>query len=220
LYDLVNNEFYTNAGSGTFIAGKEVSQYIYGHEIAPIKEYGMYTVTATNGEKTKTQDVLVDAAIGYEIAIAYKLYLYNAGDECEDVTGGWGVYALNENVASVKNATNMYLSTTRNSGGQNRNRANTLAKVDVTNFNKLYFELSNTGNTTTETHYFRSFGLVSTLPVSGGDTSNYIGNCYVNYALTDDGVKEIDISDVAGEYYICFFQGITRNTQIDRVWLD
>ena len=43
-----------------------------GHAI-PIKSYGTWTVTATNGEKTVTQDVLVDAAIEYEIEMGYKL---------------------------------------------------------------------------------------------------------------------------------------------------
>ena len=149
-----------------------------------------------------------------------KTFLYSNGNEHTDVTGGWGVYALNTNVSSVKNATNMYFSTTVNADGQNRNRANTLNKVDVTGYSKLCFEFSNTGTTTSETSYFRSFGLVDTLPGYGGKADLYIGNYYQSYALTDDGVKEIDISGVSGEHYICFFQCITRNTQIDRVWLE
>lgn len=149
-----------------------------------------------------------------------KTFLYSNGNEHTDVTGGWGVYALNTNVSSVKNATNMYFSTKVNADGLNRNRANTLNKVDVTEYNKLCFEFSNTGNTTSETSYFRSFGLVDTLPGYGGEADLYIGNYYQSYALTDDGIKEIDISGVSGEHYICFFQCITRNTQIDRVWLE
>lgn len=69
LYDLANDVFYTNAGTGAFIAGAEISQYIYGHEISKIGDLGMWTVTATNGEKTATQDVLVDVATEYEIEI-------------------------------------------------------------------------------------------------------------------------------------------------------
>lgn len=37
------------------------------HEITKIKDYGTWTVTATDGEETITQDVLVDAAIKFEI---------------------------------------------------------------------------------------------------------------------------------------------------------
>lgn len=45
-------------------------------EITPIKEYGMWTVTATNGEDTTTQDVLVDAAVEYEIEMYFKKLIY------------------------------------------------------------------------------------------------------------------------------------------------
>ena len=40
-----------------------------GHTI-PIKEYGLWTVTATDGEKVATQDVLVDAAIEFAIPMS------------------------------------------------------------------------------------------------------------------------------------------------------
>jgi hypothetical protein len=48
-------------------------------EIAKIKEYGMWSVTATNGEDTTTQDVLVDAAVEFEIEMSYILYLVKNG---------------------------------------------------------------------------------------------------------------------------------------------
>ena len=67
LYDLVNDVFYTNAGSGTFAAGAEVPQTIDGFEIAPIKSYGTWTVS--NADSTKTADVLIDAAVGFEVTL-------------------------------------------------------------------------------------------------------------------------------------------------------
>lgn len=62
-----------------------------GFEIAPIKSFGTWTVTATNGEETATQDVLVDVVAEYEIEMDLNniLWLYREGDECEEVTGGW-----------------------------------------------------------------------------------------------------------------------------------
>ena len=53
---------------------------ISGFIMKPIKEYGTWTVTATNGEDTVTQDVLVDAAIEYEIEMGY---IYSFVDEFE-----------------------------------------------------------------------------------------------------------------------------------------
>ena len=44
-----------------------------------LKEYGTYTITATDGTNTTTQDVLVDMATKYEVAMGYEtntLYLY------------------------------------------------------------------------------------------------------------------------------------------------
>lgn len=102
---------------GTFATREEAAlafleyampQPVAGFEIAPIKEYGMYTVTATNGEKTETQDVLVDAAVEYEIEMSYVLWLYREGDECEDITGGW-VLENGGGGSLTKNADHMVL---------------------------------------------------------------------------------------------------------------
>lgn len=113
MYDLVNDVFYTNAGTGEFIAGAEIPQYFSRHEITKIKDYGMWAVTATDGEETAEQEVLVDAAVEYEIEIGYAVnytMLYDFGDECEDVTGGWGLqYGHGSNYSLVKNENSIYM---------------------------------------------------------------------------------------------------------------
>lgn len=104
-----------------------------------IRDFGTWTVTATNGTKTATQDVLVDVITEYEITMAYRLYLYNEGDECEDVTGGWTIdgYVYTGEVygvsAGVKNADSFYL--TSNPGSTAFGTAN---KVDLSTYNTLY----------------------------------------------------------------------------------
>lgn len=87
LYDLVTEAFFANSGTGVFTAGAEVSSTVSYWLIDGIRDFGTWTVTATNGTKTATQDVLVDVITEYEITMAYRFYLYNEGDECEDVTG-------------------------------------------------------------------------------------------------------------------------------------
>lgn len=69
LYDLVNGVFYTNSGTGTFKAGAEITQYIDCFNISPIKSYGTWAVTATDGLGTHTQDVLVDAAEAFVVEV-------------------------------------------------------------------------------------------------------------------------------------------------------
>ena len=69
LYDLVNNVFYTNAGSGTFIAGPEVPKTIKCHLISPIKTQGVWTITATSDTETVSKDVLVDSIALYDVKV-------------------------------------------------------------------------------------------------------------------------------------------------------
>lgn len=142
MIDIATGVFETNAGSGTFIAGTEVPQYFCGHEIN-IKEYGMYTVTATNGEKTKTQDVLVDAAVEFEIEMSCRLYLYNEGDECEDITGGWSFdgYGYSDGYTNhkveVKNAESISVNFNTNIDGANLSKIGTQKAIDTTGYSKL-----------------------------------------------------------------------------------
>lgn len=74
MYDLITNTFFGNSGTGTFVAGEEIPQYIDSFEIAPIKSYGTWTVTATDGTHTKTQEVLVDVADVFSIEMRYLYY--------------------------------------------------------------------------------------------------------------------------------------------------
>lgn len=57
LYDLVSKLFFTNAGTGTFIAGKEIPSATSGWLFDKLKEYGTYTITATNGTDTVSEQV-------------------------------------------------------------------------------------------------------------------------------------------------------------------
>ena len=76
LYDLVEGKFYTNAGTGTFTAGSEIPQTIDGFLIDKIKDYGTWTVTATDGTNTQTLNVFVDAANTFFVNINY-IYRYD-----------------------------------------------------------------------------------------------------------------------------------------------
>ena len=75
MYDMINDVFYANQGTGAdFLVGADVvPQYItvVGFEIAPIREYGTWEVTAGNGMTTKTVDVLIDAAEEFNIEVLY-----------------------------------------------------------------------------------------------------------------------------------------------------
>lgn len=134
LYDIVNDVFYTNAGTGTFTAGPEIPKTVDGFLIKPIRDFGTWTVTATDGTDTYTQDVLVDVITEYEIEITKKLYLYRDGDECEDVTGGWSFEYKAVNYGGVDAYTNNVIQS-------------------LANFKKLYVDVEVTEGVTAENGY-------------------------------------------------------------------
>lgn len=70
-YDLINNTFTENAGTGEFIVGPDVPVSIGGYLFEKLGEFGTYTLTANNSAITVTKDILVDAVAEYQIAIAY-----------------------------------------------------------------------------------------------------------------------------------------------------
>lgn len=144
MYDLISNTFFANSGTGSFVAGSEIPSTINGHLIDGLKEYGTYTVTATDGKNTITQDVLVDVATQYDIQMTLSgtLYLYNLGDECEDVTGGWqqtSDYGANSG-SFVKNSDNIQLNTVALSGMN----MGSSKKISRGSYTKLCIELSQT----------------------------------------------------------------------------
>ena len=55
-----------------------------------IPEAGTWTVTCSDGTKTSSKTVSITAEGQFEkIKLVHGELLYDAGDECEDVTGGW-----------------------------------------------------------------------------------------------------------------------------------
>ena len=104
-----------------------------------LKSYGTYTVTATNGTNTKTENVLVDSATEYTVHISYKPVgaLYWDGDICADITGDWiEGWTYESGWSKQKNSDNLELRTT---GVRAQMAVSWMTEklFDVTNFKKL-----------------------------------------------------------------------------------
>ena len=57
---------------------------------------GEWTVSCTDGSRTVSKEVTIAVAGQFEsLVLSYALYLYNYGDKCEAVTGGWEQYQYN-----------------------------------------------------------------------------------------------------------------------------
>lgn len=212
MYDLVSKSFFTNAGTGTFTASAELPSVISGWLFDKLKEYGIYTITATNGTDTTTQDVLVDMVIEFDIEMSYKLYLYNLGDECESVTGGWS--AKNSNGSFTKNSTSFILA----NGYANTNGLGVSVNklIDLSKYTKLVTQW--TCELTSSSSGIDSNVRIGFSPdASKGDLNM---NPYAREDKNYSGLTEVDITSDAVDRYITFTNYGSIKATIYKVWLE
>ena len=134
--------------------------------------------------------------------IVTNVYLYNEGDECTDLTGGWGVISYRFASAThivTKNTSNITIHSKSNFSTTERTTYTHISAVDLTSFSKLKaivdaIGLGGSGD------YVRIGA--DTQKFSGLNTSNnptYRANVSTNG--TDIEV-ELDISALSGYFYI------------------
>ena len=169
---------------------------------AKLKVYGTYTVTATNGTKTATQDVLVDSATQYDIELEYKLWLYKDGDECENITGGWiATGNVTKNDTSVRLLTN------------SSNYINTVNSVDITGYTKLMVQFT---ENTASSWLIAGRGYDSRYIAGSSDYKNADGQMVLNQI----GILEVDLDTSASNNWISIRGNTSGYATFDKVWLD
>ena len=184
---------------------------------------GTYIIVGTLGDKTKTQTVIIDTVGVYEVTITYSLYLYNAGDECTGVTGGWTGQRFNGESGyrlgtATKEATDLYLYAKSTGAGSLYDAGFfTNNKIDLTNYSKLYYEVKEVQGGGTGTYKF--MGTFNSYDSSGGTRINSFW--WNEVAL---GIRNIDISSIIGSYYYGFGNwannGATSYVRISKIWLE
>lgn len=91
-------------------------------------------------EETDSLDVFFNGEIAGSFPCGFQaLDLYNYGDECVDVTGGWTIFNSHVNATFTKTANGMYLKTTGDGVYLNIKTANT---IDFSKYSKLCIETS------------------------------------------------------------------------------
>lgn len=172
-----------------------------------------WTITATIGTTTISGTVYITSNKEYEVSLATK-YLYNAGDQCTDVTGGWRSYPTpiaNGYTAdsATFNANDIYLYCR---GALISCATDTIGQIDVTSYTKLHVEYTgaNIG-----ANYVR-WGLRSS-------NTGYYDKAFVVYS-TDVNSRVIDISSVSGSYYVFFGlhkgESGASSATITKIWLE
>ena len=147
--------------------------------------------------------------------LAYpSIYLYNRGDQCTDVTGGWagnkwygGTYTFN--------ADNIYLTVAN--GGNQPSAIQTKNPVDVTNYKTLKF-IGSTSDTLVKNI---TFGLLESSLLGSIDDSMERGFAVYGQKdpLTGDFILTVDVSECNGTYYVGLFTRKT-NTYLYEILLE
>ena len=185
--------------------------------------FGTFTVTATNGTKTKTETILIDIAGVYEIEMSIKRWLYRYGDECEGVTGGW----VSDNLYGTSTFTkqDQYLEV---SGNENSwvGLFHTANKISLDGYTKLMVDMEQTSSRF-NAQGVRTFGLTPDLTKVDGyyyyinSTAYFSLNHPASEQETGTKAREtiaLDITDTSEQYvYVGHRQATVR---IYNVWLE
>lgn len=180
----------------------------------PVKatNYGEWTVVASSGNYSSSKVITVSEVKQYDAILEYSLYLFNHGDQCTAVTGGWKTIGgtISDDSMVINSAYGMsghlslFTNNKINSGGR------TVLKV------KFVPENDSGGGTIYQLHA----GL-SNQNTSVG-TSGMIVNYVTNYSgqYNSEVIYTIDISaNISIPYYIQF-DIVNEKATIYEVWME
>lgn len=154
-----------------------------------------------------------------------RLYLYKAGDECNDVTGGWvggsgGNLGYNHSSGEETSGTIKIAETTRIGFANSNNTSHYVSvkylrtgrKVDMTRYNKLVAKIMYTGRDSTQTGLSMWHGV-------GLNAGNF--NAGFNYVTQQDNHNSpvdvvvevsVNLASCVGDYYMVVFSHHVRHT--------
>lgn len=130
------------------------------------------------------------------------LRLYNPGNEFEEVTGGFSK-AYENSVGTrtlTKNSDSLFLQTAGTSSGGANFTVATENLIDLTSFSTLYARIAFTNS-----KYTRFY-----LAAGTSKNAGLSGDCAFYTSASTEGVVELDISNLSGEYYVWVGLGGTQ----------
>lgn len=145
------------------------------------------------------------------------VYLYNTGDECTDITGGWVAKALKRpdqgsaaEPTVTKNTDNLFIKGKASNGGV----VHTQNKINLSGKKKLEFD----GTLTPAS----AGGVWVMIGVWSDFGSTFMDNLAASYQPTNTvtGKQTIDISELDGNYYIGFATYGTSSAEMDTLLVE
>ena len=177
---------------------------------ATVHATGTYivTATATDGSgKSKSQSVSITADGQSEsVTLSYLYYLYNTGDECTAITGGWKARKQGSGGTFAKRETSIYVQGMADNGMN----AATTNKIDLTPFSTAKIRLIKVSSGGTGKFFFST---------SSGYTESGSSNLSLS-ATSKPKVVSLDIKSLNGLYYVVFLSLNGCEIEFDQVWLE
>lgn len=129
--------------------------------------------------------------------VNWTTYLYNKGDQCTDLTGGWNVYKESNSGYDV-NFNNADISITHN-GGNDSWSASVFTKetIDVTNYTKLILDMR-------YKHHYTNSAFTAGLTSAPKNYPSFIAKTEIRRTDETQVQVTVDLSGVEGNYYVGF----------------
>lgn len=177
---------------------------------ATVSATGTYTVTATATDgsgKSKSTTVSITAdGQSKSVTLTYLYYLYNTGDECKAITGGWKARKQGSGGTFTKRETSIYVQGVSNNGMN----AATTNKIDLTPFSTAKIRLIKVSSNGVGNFFFST---------SSGYTESGSGTLSLP-TVTNPKIVSLDITSLNGSYYAVFSSLNGREIEFDQMWLE
>jgi len=189
-----------------------------------LKEYGTYTITATNGTDTVTQDVLVDMATEFDIEMSYIKDRLLTSDDFQNGTFKNGTHSILTNQENGTDGIRLVGAASRVYNNQSLDAYIRLdMAIDFTDYSKLKFKAKKVvdhgvmlvvvtdGLKNTSKSWDDAFGNSSSSTYTEPLTVAYVGVTKSYKELTANvwNDYEIDVSNITGEHVLSFVGGYT-----------
>lgn len=177
-------------GTTTLTATTTTGSYTF-----TVPNAGTWTVKAVSGSNTASKSVsITTSGQTASVTLSYIVYLYNAGDTCESVTGGW------ESAAGEWNDNTVWVGSTYSAQS---GAIATKSKINLTGHNTL--------SITVDTAHDSSliFGIRSTVldTTAALYKHNVISDATAYADAASAGTFSLDISGYTGSYYVFVCSG-------------
>lgn len=194
-----------SCGSTTLTAKDTSGKYDF---IVP--NTGNWTVSVTDGNDVKSETVNITSdGQTKSVELSYALYLFKAGDLCENVSGGWvtldynaeGFYAQNPSLSVVGGTMTASLRAERMTCGQVMTRN----AIDLSKYNTLVFTVT---------------GSVDPMGENALCVFDDAGEKYVSfkaYTTPSIGKKTINVSGISGSYKIGMHLGVSSDSSAAQI---